>query len=227
MLSRDNIANYKSFGVPVLVFLVIVVLSVTVARSMFLDVRNTMAQIDQLAGVKLILSNKRDLLKSLDENVLSKKAQVAVLAVPANDSSLAAISTVRVLAHDKNINIVKLQVNESSNNTNKTREVGLDFQFEGTLLSILSLVESIQSSVPVTKVVGVKLIQSETKLTSDLDLTSFWAELPTNLTPVGSPIENISSAEDNYLKQIEGLNGDAGLEVIPALPANRTNPFVR
>src|SRR3990167_11558244 len=102
--------DWRRFIVPVGVFLVITLLSATFGFGLVKNILSTVERIDQLKVENSGLQEKRDKLSGADRNMLSRQAQVAVLAVPSQNSSLVSLSAIRNEAFTKNAKKVGLKV---------------------------------------------------------------------------------------------------------------------
>lgn len=218
-------SKYKAFVLPLAVFLVIVLLSVTFAQSMVSSLLSTLTRIDEAKQEKAVLETKLEKLRAVDVTALSQQAQVSLSAIPSSNSSLSALSTIRTQAFEKNVRIIGLKVEEREASAKGAREVGYKFELEGSLQDILGLLDSLQKTAPLTKLTRARILSTGTGMNASLDLLSFWAQLPGSLPPANVAIENLSGSEQQLIKQIEALAVRPNQNVEPATPAGKENPF--
>jgi hypothetical protein len=218
-------SKYKAFLPPVAVFLVIVLLSATFARSMVSSLVSTLTRIDEAKQEKAVLETKLEKLRAVDVNVLSQQAQVSLSAIPSSNSSLSALSTIRTQAFEKNVRIIGLKVEEREASAKGAREISYKFELEGSLQDILGLLESLQKTAPLTKLTRARILSTGTGMSASLDLLSFWSQLPGSLPPANAAIENLSGAEQQLIKQIEALAVRPNQTIVPATPSGKANPF--
>lgn len=224
-------AKYKPFGsfvLPVVVLLVVGILSATFVKSMVLAILETRANIAQLGKDREILIAKREILSSADLPTLSVDAQVSVLAVPDRDSTLSSVSSIRALAFEKNLQISDLKV--GAGGTADARGSSLSFQLDGQLFSAMSFLRELARIAPIVRVTAVDLSSSGGIVSTELDLSSFWAELPRALPPASEELYGLSGTELEVLRELKSLRGRAVVAtspgVVAAKPAGKTNPFV-
>ena len=220
--------DWRRFIVPVGVFLVITLLSATFGFGLVKNILSTVERIDQLKVENSGLQEKRDKLSGADRNLLSRQVQVAVLAVPSQNSSLVSLSAIRNEAFTKNVQVVGLKVVEKEGAQKGVRETGLEFELEGKLFDVMALIEATNKTAPIVKISKVRMLGSGTgdgSVSADLSFQTFWAEAPKNLPAATAPLETLGAKDQQLLLEIEKLRFTASRQVIPATPAGRVNPF--
>ncbi|MAG59934.1 hypothetical protein CMO96_04055 [Candidatus Woesebacteria bacterium] len=219
-------AQYKLFLVPALVFLGIVVLSITATRMMITRFFEVRTEISTTSDTNQLLETKRATLSFLNAEDLKRSLQTSAIAIPADNSTLFALSTVRNLAAQRGVEITNFRVSEKKElATGGAKSIEIDLALHGGLQSILSFVDNIQSSTPVMKVEDIKITGSSGAFNTDLKIVSIWGPLPEKLGVIESPIEPLKTTEKETLERLGKLKRlqSQGFEALP--PEGRTDPF--
>lgn len=216
--------KYRVFVLPSLVLVVIVLLSATFGKIMVDDFLKKRDEIEVLTKKVAILSSKRDLLSSLNKDILARQAQVGLSAVPSENSTLLALASIRTLASLSGVSVEDFKVRESE--TKGASEVGFDFSFKGPFDGILFFLKRLRSLAPLTKITGIEITASGFGANLEVGLISVWSVLAEELPLVDTPVDNLSSAESELLKTLESLTSSRGASgVTPLSPEGRANPF--
>ncbi|MEK7521385.1 MAG: hypothetical protein AAB599_01105 [Patescibacteria group bacterium] len=220
-------SNSRHFIIPLLVFLVITVLSVTFGRSSFNNIFATRERMLQFKVENATLSEKRNTLAELDRTILTRQAQVSLLAVPSASSGPAALSAIRTRAFERNINITEVKLSEKQGVQKGARETGIILEFEGGLGAIIDLIDNLKTAAPIVKISKIKMVGAEglPTLSADLDLLTFWVGLPTNLPAANQPIANLNQKDLELIREMEKLKIGVGQTIEPAPPAGKSDPF--
>ncbi|MBI4029227.1 MAG: hypothetical protein HY376_02580 [Candidatus Blackburnbacteria bacterium] len=219
-------AKTRSFWVPLSIFLVIAVLSMTVLGPQTQSIFDTRDHIAQLQQDNQALLDKKNKIASMDRSLLSQQAQIAVSAIPIESSGLAALAAVRNKAFGANVTINQLRVSEvESSKKDATKEVGLQFELSGSLSNLLQFIDSLGKAAPVLRIAGVKMIGDGVILTTDLGLKTFWAEPPASPPAANKPLDAINKKDQDLLGQMSNLKAESLGSVAPASASARENPF--
>lgn len=210
---------------PILVVLITVGVTATLGRIILANIISAAETIDQLQKQNTVLAAKKQFLGSVDSQALAEDVQVTVVAVPSQDSTLAALSTIRLLASENGMKIDKIQVGVSAEKVGEIGKSTLSFELGGPLAGVVSLLDKLQGAAPVTKLSKVGLAAAGGDVSAELDITAFWSELPTTLPAADSPLASLTASEREILAQLKSLRRTGAAGVIPQAPEGRTNPF--
>lgn len=221
MKTEINSRLYRSFFVPVLVFVVIIALGITVGRGMIAGILDTREEIKELGKTNKLLLAKKETLMKIDKDDYTKKAQVVILAVPDEPSGLSSMASLRSIASLSEIKLENIKIGQAG----ESGQVAISFQVEGSIASITAYLEKIEKAVPLTHMRKISLSAIGSFSDARVDVYSFWASLPDKLPEVASVVETLTSVEEELISKLSGL-----VTVVPASsplpPAGRTNPFV-
>lgn len=226
---RENLSNIalRKYIVPISVFVVITSLSLTFARGIVDNIIKTQSRIDQIKSENLTLTEKRDKLKSLNKDLLTRQAQVSLLAVPSSSSGPAAMSAVRTQAFEKNVAVTEVKLSEKEGVQKGARETTMKFELTGNLANIIALIDNLKNTAPIVKIAKIKMLGAEgsLELSTNLDLQTFWAMLPKNLPPANKTVTSLTKKDLDLIAEMEKLRVGVGQAIVPAPPAGKTNPF--
>lgn len=224
-LENDVAGKLRSYSLPLTVFVVIAILSFTAGRYVVNNIFSLKDQASQLSSENGGLEQKRQKLTSMDKNVLTRQAQVSVLAIPRENSGLTALSAVRSQAFEKGIDLTSLKLSEVEGSQRGGKEIGIQIEVSGTLGNILEFVQNLEKSAPIVRLSKVHMVGLGEKVQTDLELKTFWATLPKNLPPVTTPVVLLSKKDEELLREMEQLNATTLSNVTPASASARDNPF--
>lgn len=230
MLINNNEYDLKSrikpFVLPLSIFVVVAILSATFGKYLVVNIFATRETIAQAKQENSNLLAKKNKLASLDKSLLVRQVKASVLAVPAESSGLTALASVRAQAFEKNVQITGIKVSETDAAKKLGKEVGLEFELSGSLPDIISLVNSLGKSAPIMRFTKIKMTGGETgHLSTDLDVKTFWVELPRTLPPASSVLAALTKKDEELLNEMENLRSAALTNIVPASASARENPF--
>ena len=221
-------SQLRRFAVPLTIFLVIILLSATFGKGLVDNIFSTRERIEILKSENLTLQDKKGRLSSMDLSLLTRQAQVTLLAVPSEPSALAAMAAVRAQAFERQVTVTEVKASEKEGVQKGVREASLIFEFEGNLGAIMQFVSTLKTTVPLIKVSKIKMLGSGIDVVSaDIDLLTFWADLPKSLPAATTPLSTLSKKDEDLIAEMEKLRASAGRGVAPASPAGKTNPFTK
>lgn len=220
--------QYRPVVAPILVLLVILLLSFTLGRFLWGRVSQVRDDLGNERQKNEALTNKLQILESLDERRLEGQLQDALSAIPSKDATLFTLSSIRENASRRNLalNNLRLISRERSDKELKgAKMVELRLDVQGGLFPTLSLLQDLRASAPLTRASRVRFVVSGTSALANLTVLSFWGALPEKVGKVEDPIVQLTSAEEELLREFGNLSVQEGREVVPAPPQGRENPF--
>lgn len=225
--SSPAVRAFAPFAIPAAVFLVVLVLSLTIGRTTVGSILDATRSIEELKKDASVLAAKKQLLSALDSEQLASDAQVVVLAVPDKEAMLPVLASIRSLAFEQNVQIAEIEASGSVESDKKdTKGATLTFQLEGQLPAVMSFLKKLQESAPLVRISKMKMAASGENISTDLDVLSFWSELPQTLPPAkASDFDPISEKEQEVLSQLKSLRQVSVDQLVPAFPEGRKNPF--
>lgn len=225
--SKESIEmGFRRFIVPLLVFVVILSLTLTFGKSMVFAILATRERITALKLENSNLREKRETLSSLDRALLSRQAQVSLLAVPSENSGFSALSAIRTQAFEKQVSISEIRMLEKQGAQKGTQEIFINLEVSGNLGKIVQLIDAVKMTAPIVNISKIKMVgDSAGDLTAELDLAAFWAALPQTLSLAPAPLAVLNQKDLDLLGEMEKLRVEVGQAVVPAAPGGKTDPF--
>jgi len=222
---KFDFSSIKLFYLPILTVLVVVSLSLSLGKILVSQINEKRANISNLDKSNTALAEKLNLLSSLDEDLLAKQAKEALSAVPSQDSSLNALSTIRNLALTNSLFLSDLEFINVDKKGTGPQTAKLSFDTQGGLFQALELLDQLSRHIPVMAVPTIRLTVSGGSALARFEVASLWAPLPDTLGDVDAPIEVLNSREQDILGQLRKLEKTGVSDVEAAPPQGRQNPF--
>lgn len=225
-MKQEAIRLYRFFLVPALIFLVIIILGATLGQKMVAGIFDTRNKIAELKKTNKILSAKKETLNQIDKGDYTRKAKLVILAIPDEPSGLSSIASLRAIATQSGVKLENLKVFQTgTENVGNLGQVSISFQVRGAVQAIISYLEKVENSVPFIQMKKISLSQTESLSDATLDVNSFWANLPDTLPSLETPIEQLTSSEEELVSRLSTLEQSLGAQASPLPPEGRTNPF--
>lgn len=215
--------KYQIYFYPFLTFLVIFFSSLFLVRGFLEHINSIREEIGTLKTDNNTLGAKKNFLSGLDKQKIAKDAQLAILAIPSEDSTLPAIATVRTLAAKRGLSVTNIQI-KSAGEVNGANGVEITISVAGNLDSIMTYIEDLKKSAPLM-VLGVENISLDPNVSlTNISVTSPWAPLPKNIGSIQSPLTPLRDTDEELIRNLEQL---AKLNIVgQSVPATgRENPF--
>lgn len=240
MLLQPYLRRYKKFFLPAGVLVVIVVLSLTFGKKMALGVLEKRDDISNLKKTISQLEGKLAVLNKLSEDDLKKQKDVVFSAVSATSPVLPVISVVKTVGLGSNVLVEDFQVKEQAQmnlgaggaeTADKTRQVDFQFSIIGSPENILRFLNNLGEVLPITQIKKVDISSSDS---ADISFIAFWQPQPKTLPSISSPVETLTKADAELLKNLAKRRNpltaiflvapDQETQVPPP-NIGRTNPF--
>lgn len=219
------LARYKSFILPSVTFIVVVVLTLTVGQFALNKIFETRANIKELESKNKLLEAKKVVLSGVNTDDIKKQVKAAVLAVPSENPSIFVLSSMRGQAQEGGLVISNFKVSEGQGAKKVGREVEVSFDLQGSVFSTLSFLKAIENSSPLTKLTNIKFTISSAQATVKVTATTSWGELPKELGKTEDPVEPVTQAEQELLRKLAALRLPALGQVPLSPPAGKADPF--
>lgn len=219
------LARYKPFILPLVTFIVVVSLTATVGRFALNKIFETRDQIKELEGKNKLLEAKKVVLSGVNIEEIKKQVKTAVLAVPSENPSIFVLSSIRGQAQEGGLVISNFKVAEKEEAKKTARAVEVSFDLQGSIFSTLSFLKAVENSSPLTKLTNIKFTVSGAQALTKVTATTAWAPLPGELGKTESPLEPVTSAEQELLGKLAGLRQPSLGQVPLSPPAGKADPF--
>jgi hypothetical protein len=222
--------KYRIFTLPVITFLIVITLSLTLGKYMVDSIFSTRDELTSLNQKKAVLQAKDNLLSTVDSNQLRAESKAAMLAVPSETPSLPALATIRTVASQRGINLTNFTVAEGGDNKQAIRTLKIDVTVYGNLTGVVGFINDLNGYAPLMKVSDANInISTGNLANARLTFVSAWAPLPQSLGKTDSPLDPIKTNEQQIIDQLNSLKtvGTSSVSVGSASESGgvRSNPF--
>ena len=216
--------NLKAIVVPISllflgVFLFLIVFKVGISR-----INTQKANLQKSERDETILTQKQEILQSLEAEVLGYADSVST-AMPDKNPSLIAISQIKQLAETNAISLADIEVGNPTKDKKGLSRVVLSFEVEGALPQVLSYLAAMDNFAPLSTVDKVEITQAAGTSRATIDLAVYWAPLPTKLPAISEPVREFTANEAALITELSELQQPIFTEVKPSLPSGRIDPF--
>lgn len=215
--------KYRVFFLPLVVVIFITILSLTVAKSMVLNIVKYKGELDSQALKIEILQNKVQVLNSLNIEEIKSQAAIALNAIPTKGSSLNSLATIRALAVQRGVFISDFRINEESLKSNETG-INAQISLYGSKDAVLEFLREIEIYAPLTKILDLNLSANQGGAQAKINYISIWSPTPLKIKD-DEALEPFGDFEKQSLKTFENLKrfGESGF--IQQGDSSRNNPF--
>lgn len=214
----------KVMMVPLGLLLAMVVLIVIVLRVGVSKISTQRTELRKATKNETILSQKQQVLQTLENNILSY-ADVAIVAMPDKNPSLMVLSQLKVLAEKNGIIISDIKIGSRTKDKSGAFKTTILIGVEGPLTQVLNYLISTKNFAPLSVVNKVELAQVGGLARARTILTVFWVPLPTKLPAIAEPVRELSANETNLITELSNLEQPLFTQVLPAAPSARIDPF--
>ncbi len=184
---------------------------------------------DQIAGAQneqKILTQKLDILKSI-QNSGAQSSTLVAIALPDSNPSLSVVSQIKTLAGSQGVILSQMKTGSPTVDATGLSTVSVSFGVTGSMTQIEFFIAAISSFSPISIVDKIKVSESApgTAL-ANLTVRSFWAPFPTKVPAVTSAIPDLTPAERETLQGLSSLTQPV-FTITPAGQGGRSDPFTQ
>lgn len=218
--------NLRVVGVPVLLLVILVVLTVFVVNTGFKQISEVRNKLTESQKQEVILASKLDTLQKGREN-FENFSNLSIIAVPDEPPSAVVSSQLKAIAATGGIVITKISVTAQRVNDSPLQNSEIEMTFEGELVPSLSYINSFSSSLPLLMIEEVRLSGQESVTRTQVKLASFFAPLPETLPAITVAIGDLSEEEKGLLTKFAGYSQPtfSSAQIAPGGPYERTDLF--
>lgn len=217
--------QYRLFLTPVVVFLGVFITTLTAGRFMVDQLLELRTKISDVKIENQKLQTKVNTLALLDQNQLNQQVQIASRAVPPDNSALFVLSTIRNIAGNSGVTISNFNVAERKKGEKEANSVEVLVDGRGSVSQIISFINDVQKTVPLSKVVEVRINGTRNFSSTNLKIVSIWNPIPSTFGKIDTPIEDLGVHEKEILDKLTSLQLPQGGEFSVSQPVGRQNPF--
>lgn len=206
--------------------LVVIVLFIIVGNFGFKKIADIRQQTKTAESDKRILTQKLDILKSVQEDG-EKLANLVTVALPDTSPSLSAISQLKILASKDGLLISDLKSGSSANDSKGLSSVNVSFKIEGPRPMVEAFINETKTFAPITLVDKVKMTESTPGITqAEITLKTFFAPFPTKIPAVNQAMADFTASEQEMLEELGSLTQPVFAQV-STTSETKENPFAQ
>lgn len=214
----------KVMLLPLALLLVMVVLATVVFKVGISKISTQRAELRKATKNETILSQKQQVLQTLENNILSY-ADTVIVAMPDKNPSLIALSQLKTLAERNGIIISDVKIGGRMKDKSGTFKTTILLEVEGPLVQVLNYFISTKGFAPLSVIDRIEVSQGGELVRASTSLTIFWVPLPTKLPAISEPVHELSANETNLITELSNLEQPLFTQVLPAAPSARIDPF--
>jgi len=215
----------KVMLLPLALLLAMVVLAIVVSKVGVGKINTQRAELRKATKNETILSQKQQVLQTLENNILSY-ADAAVIAMPDKNPSLIALSQLKTFAERNGIIISDVKIGSKTKDKSGTFKTTILLEVEGSLAQVLNYLISTKSFAPLSVINKVEVAGAGELVRASTSLTIFWIPLPTKLPAISEPTRELSANETNLITELSNLEQPLFTQILPVEPSARIDPFV-
>lgn len=216
----EGVRRTISAAIPLMVVIVLFIFVGKYSVSKVVDIRS---QIISAQNSETVLTQKLNVLQSVSATAESG-SRAAASAVPDTNPSLIVVSQLRILAAKNGVAVSALKSAMGAVSTSGLDQATISFTVDGARPQIFGFLSDISKIAPITLVDKIKITEGVGLLRADVDVRSFWAELPKTIPSVTAPISDLTAVEKETLVKITGLI-QPSFEVTSTQGGVNPNPF--
>jgi len=211
--------------VPISLLFLGVLLLIIVFKVGISQINNQKAKLQKAERDENVLTQKQEVLQSLEAEVLGYADAVSI-AMPDKNPSLITISQLKQLAEINGVVLADVEVGSPSKDKKGLSKSVISFEVEGALPQVLSYLAGMDGFAPLSTVDKVGITQAAGTIRASVDLAVYWAPLPTKLPAISESVQEFTANEAALITELSELQQPLFTEVEPALPSGRIDPFV-
>lgn len=220
--------NVKVLALPVGLIVILFILFIYTLKTGYSQISSRLTTLKESEKQKQILEEKLEILSEIKEGILAQ-SDTSIIAVPDRNPALWVLSQLKSTAFETSLTLLNTRVRNEGHVDETLKKMNLEFSLEGEILSIISLIKSVEKFAPVTTVESVSIENTQEGLVAaSVGTIIFWGELPTKIPPITEPIKRLSAKENELFALIDKLRRPTFTVLTPIDPlgtSSRENPF--
>jgi len=218
--------DIKILFIAIAPLLLIIILTIVLGKGVFAKLQEQRASFTAAKKTENILSSKRELLTRYSANSQDLVNPVTI-AVPGINSSPVVLSQLKLIASERLLSIQNIKVSPPVVSNKGFTEVQILFDIDAEFGLIISLLEELEQSSPITKLKQVRISPGSGEIIrASIFITHYYSDFPDKLPPIDQPLVDFTSNELQILTQLSLNREPLFFDIEPVLePAFRQNPF--
>jgi Tfp pilus assembly protein PilO len=218
-------ANLKVLAVPLILLAAVAALSFFGGRFVWSQLGRLRQEVKLAQKNEQVLQAKVNLLQSLQGSIAIQSSGL-VQALPEKNSSVTAISQIKLLASESGLLVSNLLVGgEIASDKAGLSRAEVKFEVEGAKPTVVSFLKQISQFAPITSLEDVRINDVSGVARATVTLSAYWSGYPDKLPAIAEPLETLTAEEQDLISEVLGLREPIFVNLSPSVPLPRPNPF--
>jgi len=219
-----NSSNIKYLAKPLSLLLGSIVFLIFVFMVGLGQFNSTRSKYDKVKKEYVEYMKKYNTLSTVDVETPFTNDLINIV-LPERGSSIYFVSLLKSIAAEKNVTITNIKIGSEINSEDYNKSQ-VSFDIEGDENSVIGLLESLEKTLPVSRLIKIKSVSFSNIVRSSIGISVYSAQFPKTIPALSSPLLNLSPQENQTLKEfgsyrIPLLFGDVSSEE----KSVKSNPF--
>lgn len=189
------------------------------------QILNDKSSLDQETARLEKIKRKLNELKTINQNDLSERTNLALQAVPPEKNFLGLLSNLEKAANKNSLAVESFQVIPGSLNVTQQGKLSLKMSIIGSLENVKNFLVSAESILPIVDMKVIKIGIEKDIATTEMSLDLSFLPLPKTLGSIDSPLPHLTVDEEKALSKLSGFDRSQNDLGGSDIPAGKDNPF--
>lgn len=216
--------NVRLSLVSIIPLFVVMILFVLVGKLGLSKISEIRAKVQESEKVQVTLSQKLDILTTLEATAVNGAA-VSVVAFPNDNPLLVVVSQLKNLALQNQLTLSNIKTTLKTSTASELSQADIGFEVVGSRLAVMDFLNGISGFAPITLLDKIKMDEFNGLGHANVSVKTFWAPLPSKLPALTERVDDLNSSEKELLQSIQNLAPSQFTEVPPSEGDFRPNPF--
>ncbi|MBN1168783.1 hypothetical protein JXA63_02735 [Candidatus Woesebacteria bacterium] len=190
----------------------------------FSQINKQMTKLQNINDKEDMLNTKLNILRNIQEGLL-EYSNASLIAVPDKNPAVWSVSSLRQSIYENDLTLTKVQARANASNKNLFN-VTIELELKGSLRDLVVFADSLDKQAPIVKKRSMEISREGGKYTADIELSTYWAELPKKIPAINEPITSLSVKELEILVDIKNLLRPDFDVLEPQQDSLRESPFL-
>lgn len=171
------------------------------------------------------IKRKLNELKTINQNDLSERTNLALQAISPEKNFLDLLSNLEKAANKSSLAVESFQIIPGSLNVTQQGKLSLKMSIIGSLENVKNFLVSAESILPIVDMKVVKIGIEKDIATTEISLDLSFLPLPKTLGSIDSPLPRLTVDEEKALSKLSGFDRSQNDLGGSDVPAGKDNPF--
>lgn len=226
VLSIDKLLgpNLRIILFPFLAIAALIILIFIVANTGYSRISSRLEELQGVQKDEAVLEQKLEILREIEEGILAQ-SDVSLIAMPDKNPALWMVGQLNGVAAPNSVYLFENKLRSESKDDSGLSNIEFETSVRGGQAQILNFLKAINSLAPISTIESVNLEEDKGTLVAELKIKVYWADLPTKLPPLTTPVKRLTTQEEELLANIARLQRPTFTILPPSQPSERQSPF--